>query len=177
MLCISALLMFGRVFDIPAASGMRQIRAFAVRIRPKTLKFVSSTPEFPHSAKKLPSSTTGIAHSTTGFGRSTMEFAFSTKKLPFPPSGFPSSTREFVCSTAEFVQLPEMFVFYSFGLAGSPGSFAGSLAGGASQPLSPGRPAKERRGLPGAPHMCAIMLSPNSEHLICVAPSIWRAKS
>ena len=26
-------------------------------------------------------------------------------------------------------------------------------------------------------HMCSMMLSPNSEHLISVAPSIWRAKS
>src|SRR5438552_2977169 len=26
-------------------------------------------------------------------------------------------------------------------------------------------------------YMCAIMLSPNCEHLISVAPSIWRAKS
>ncbi len=29
----------------------------------------------------------------------------------------------------------------------------------------------------GAAHMWAMMLSPNSLHLISVAPSIWRAKS
>jgi hypothetical protein len=28
-----------------------------------------------------------------------------------------------------------------------------------------------------APHICSIMLSPNCEHLISVAPSIKRAKS
>ncbi|HAB15216.1 MAG TPA: hypothetical protein DCE44_02080 [Verrucomicrobiales bacterium] len=32
-------------------------------------------------------------------------------------------------------------------------------------------------GCPQRRHMCSIILSPNSEHLICVAPSIWRAKS
>ncbi len=45
--------------------------------------------------------------------------------------------------------------------------------------LPPGRPeiVTEESPPPRPAHMCAIMLSPNAEHLISVAPSISRARS
>lgn len=116
LLKIRQLLLISRILGVLADSGMREIHAFAVKIRPPTTGFMHSTIGFAYSPSRL-------VLSTTGFRRSTTRFAHSTKSLVRSTTGFRLSTKRLASSTPAFAQWPENFGFCSFRIADSPGRF------------------------------------------------------